>query len=143
MRRVVRLNERDLSRIVKRVIREMEDETMDYEEDMMMDGEMEEGLFGPSKSKLAELKNEFDDKVRAKLEFVSMKRGEEYTMDDLANPRKFMSDAKDSNYKGEIKADLIRNPDNPDKPKLIFRWVPELTMMQKFAAGSRGQTLGT
>ena len=117
---------------------------MDYEEDdMMMDGEMEEGLFGPSKSKLAELKNEFDDKVRAKLEFVSMKRGEEYTMDDLANPKKFMSDAKGSNYKGEIKADLIRNPDNPDKPKLIFRWVPELTMMQKFAAGSRGQTLGT
>jgi len=68
MKKVVRLTERDLTRIVKRVIREMEDDMMDYEEeDFMMDGEMEEGLFGPSKAEKRQRRKELRDMLQAKL----------------------------------------------------------------------------
>ena len=118
-KKVIRLTESDLERIVRRVIAEQE---------------VEEGLFGPSKAEKEESKNEL---IRQMEELVNE---EGLTEEDLFNSfESILKQAKDSNYKGRV---ILRytQRDGEDVPFLIFR--PELSMMQKIASGTRGQTLG-
>jgi hypothetical protein len=125
MKRVVRLTERDLSRIVKRVILEMEGEDM-------MDGEMEEGLFGPSKAEREEMEKDLRNKME---KLVGEKP---FTLDDMANSiDSIIKKAKDTNYKGKVS--ITRT----SQGKPMFAWKPEYTWYQKMAMGTGSQTLGT
>lgn len=118
-KKVIRLTESDLERIVRRVIAEQE---------------MEEGLFGPSKAEKEENKNQLIQQME------EMVKEEGLTEDDLFNSfESILKQAKDSNYKGRV---ILRytERDGVDVPFLIFR--PELSMMQKIASGTRSQTFG-
>ena len=100
MARVVRLTERDLSRIVKRVIREMEDDEMGYEDDMMYDdmmgGEMEEGLFGPSKSEMIERRRKLKEKLKEKLVELGVEEKDLHKSLEAT-----LNAAEEDNYKGD------------------------------------------
>jgi hypothetical protein len=125
MKRVVRLTERDLSRIVKRVILEMEDEKH------MMDGEMEEGLFGPSKAEREEMKRDLMNQME------DLVGDSEFTLDDMANTMdSILKKAKDTKYRGNVSIKMT------SRGKPMFFWEPEYGMLQKIAAGTRGQTYG-
>jgi hypothetical protein len=125
MKRVVRLTERDLTNLIKRIIVEAEMSSMDHE------GEMEEGLFGPNKEEREELENDLKNKME---ELIGKS---EHTMDDLANTMdSILKKAKESKYKGKVT--LTKT----SKGRPMFKWDPELTMMQKLGAGTRGQTYG-
>jgi len=124
MKKIVRLTERDLSRIVKRVILEMEGEDM-------MDGEMEEGFFGPSKSEREEMKQDLMNQME---ELVG---DSEFTLDDMANTMdSILKKAKDTKYRGNVSIKMT------SRGKPMFFWEPEYGMLQKIAAGTRGQTYG-
>jgi hypothetical protein len=126
MKRVVRLTERDLSRIVKRVILEMEDEKY------MMDGEMEEGLFGPSKAEREEMKRDLMNQME------DLVGDSEFTLDDMANTMdSILKKAKDTKYRGKVSIKMT------SRGKPMFAWEPEYSRLQKMAMGTGSQTLGT
>ena len=127
MKKVIRLTESELTELIHRIIVETE---MDMDRDMMA-GEMEEGLFGPSRKEKEEAKQDLMNKMEDLL------GNSEYTEDDLANSMEsILNKAKDSYYKGKVKLT------HTSKGKPMFMFEPELTKMQKLAAGTRGQTYG-
>jgi hypothetical protein len=128
MKKVIRLTESELTNLIHRIIVETE---MDMDRDMMKDGEMEEGFFGPSRKEKEESKKDLMNKMEDLL------GNSEYTEDELANSMEsILNKAKDSHYKGKVK--LTKT----SKGKPMFAFEPELTKMQKLAAGSRGQAYG-
>jgi hypothetical protein len=125
MKKVIRLTESELTELIQRIIVETK---MDSED---MSGEMEEGIFGPSRKEkdelIKDLKNKMEDLVGKS----------PYTMDEITNTVDSILDkAKDSNYKGKVR--LTKT----SKGKPMFAFDGELTKMQKLATGSGRQTVG-
>jgi hypothetical protein len=126
MKKVIRLTESELTELIQRIIVETK---MDSED---MSGEMEEGIFGPSRKEkdelIKDLKNKMEDLVGKS----------PYTMDEFANTiDSIISKAKDTNYKGKVGVTTTSKGGKP-----MFTWVGELTKMQKLATGSGRQTVG-
>jgi len=125
MKKVIRLTESELTELIQRIIVETK---MDSED---MSGEMEEGIFGPSRKEkdelIKDLKNKMEDLVGKS----------PYTMDEISNTVDSILDkAKDTNYKGKVR--LTKT----SKGKPMFAFDGELTKMQKLATGSGSQTVG-
>jgi hypothetical protein len=125
MKKVIRLTESELTELIQRIIVETK---MDSED---MSGEMEEGIFGPSRKEkdelIKDLKNKMEDLVGKS----------PYTMDEISNTvDSILAKAKDTNYKGKVR--LTKT----SKGKPMFAFDGELTKMQKLATGSGSQTVG-
>jgi polyribonucleotide nucleotidyltransferase len=117
--KVIRLTESDLERIIKRVIAEQE---------------MEEGLFGASKEEKENTKNE----LMKQMEELVQEEG--LTENDLFNSfHGILKKAEDSNYKGRV---VLRYVERDGEEVPFLRFVPELSMLQKFASGTRAQSYG-
>jgi hypothetical protein len=101
MGRIVRLTERDLSRIVKRVIREMEDDMMG--DDTMMDGEMDEGMFSWMKRNMGDV-DDFNESLSVKLRNYEYLTGRQLSPSEKRNLKeKLTAEAEDDGYAGELK----------------------------------------
>jgi hypothetical protein len=130
MKKVIRLTESELTNLIKRIITEAE-MSHDMFEDDMMDGEMEEGFFGPSKSEREEMKQDLMNQME---ELVGES---EFTMDDMANTMdSILKKAKDTKYKGNVSIKMT------SRGKPMFFWEPEYSRLQKMAMGTGSQTLG-
>jgi hypothetical protein len=96
MKKIVRLTERDLSRIVKRVILEMEGEDM-------MDGEMEEGMFSWMKRNMGDV-DDFKQSLMVKLRNYEYLTGRELSPSDKRDLKeKLTAEAEADGYAGELK----------------------------------------
>jgi hypothetical protein len=123
MKKVIRLTESELTNLIKRIITEAE-MSHDMFEDDMMDGEMEEGFFGPSRSEIEEMKQELVGEI-------------DFTMDDMANTMdSILKKAKDTKYRGNVSIKMT------SRGKPMFFWEPEYSRLQKMAMGTGSQTLG-
>jgi len=125
MKKVIRLTESELTDLIHKIILESDMGSED------MSGEMEEGIFGPGKKE----KEGFRSELRSKME--NLLKDKDMTEDDILNSiDDILKQAKDYNYKGEVK--LVKS--SKGKPMLYLH--PELTKMQKLATGSGSQTVG-
>jgi hypothetical protein len=107
MKRVVRLTERDLTRIVRRVIMEQE-------------AELEEGIFGPSSSELEERKMDLIRKIDDALEEHGLTDSDLYNSIDSV-----IRQAESDNYDGEVEISQSRTG------RIVLRFIANPTKLQK------------
>lgn len=122
MKRTIRLTESELTTLIKRIVSETE----------MQKGEMEEGLFGPGRKE----KRENMENLKNQMMNLMDKKGVDES-EILNKMEDIIEKAKDYHFKGEVKLVPAGR-----RGGYIFRYIPELTKMQKFASGSGGLTLG-
>lgn len=126
-KKIIRLTERELTNIIQRIIVETRTQEMDtygMGEREMEEGELDEGLFGPSAKEKEERKSELIRKIDDVLEKYEM------TEDDLQNSvASVLRQAEENGFEGEVKIDYARRS---GRPLLVYTPNPSRIERSKF-----------
>jgi len=118
-KRIIRLTESELTNLIQRIVVESRMEEMDAPE--MEEGELDEGLFGPSAEEKEERRQELIRKIDDLLEEY------ELTDEELQNSvGSVLRQAEDSGFDGEVKIDFARRT---GRPLLVYK--PNPSKFQK------------
>ncbi len=111
MKKVIRLTESELTNLIQRIVEETKDEMMNTSN---MDGEMEEGLFGPSRKEMAQRREDLRNKLEAKLMELGLEEDDLYkSLESTLNA------AEEDNYEGDDI--IVKRSGSTGEPFLVVK----------------------